>query len=502
VALEMGGDRSGSASALGAPSKSLGAGLRRRAARMAVAAFVVGGAALVALVRAANERHGLPGGWVCLAVGGVLPFLGPLIVLKELLVPLQLEAAVARRVVPYLAPRSAFDGGLPAPDYGSEEAWAALPWRLDTADGTPPRCGERECEADRQHPGAGGGAGAESAGLADVFYVSPTAFYDSYRWNVMYNDTAFEYLHDEALIPQQAMPFNAAGRIFSPRIRQMTGFGYFAEDAAARERAISLAYGDVRRAFVHFYKHWNAGRRPLVLAAHSQGSEHLTRLLSELFAEGEGGACNEGLCAAELRGHLVAAYLPGMPVYLDKLSRWGLRACQGALDVGCVISWQSYRAGHDPLAFHIQPALTALRTPEPDGANQLCTNPLSWRSGDGEYMDRSRNLGGMHIIQWWQNVAFLFWGRGPETPDKATRQRERINGLLLPLAPRLTGAQCRNGSLYVDELPFSEVGDGIPWLHAVFPIWRVASFPGSLHPYDLNLCESGESSVHRVFVVS
>jgi hypothetical protein len=304
----------------------------------------------------------------------------------------------------------------------------------------------------------------------------------------MFNDSAFEYLHDEALIPQQAMPFNAAGRIFSPRIRQMSGFGYFAQDRVARERAISMAYGDVRRAFVHFYRHWNAGRRPLVLAAHSQGSEHLTRLLSELFSEG--GACHEGLCASELRSRLVAAYLPGMPVYLDKLARWGLKACQGARDVGCVISWQTYRAGHDPLAFHIQPALTALRTQEHDGANQLCTNPLSWLSGDGEYVDKSRNLGGMHIIQWWQNVAFLFWGRGPATPDKKSRQRERINGLLLPLAPRLTGAQCRNGSLYVDELPFSEVGDGIPWLHAVFPIWRVASFPGSLHPYDLNLCES------------
>jgi hypothetical protein len=68
--------------------------------------------------------------------------------------------------------------------------------------------------------------------------------------------------------------------------------------------AFNGAYEDVRSAFFYYLQHWNQGR-PFILAGHSQGSQHLVRLIQELETLHE---------TSVLLDRLVAAYLIGCAV--------------------------------------------------------------------------------------------------------------------------------------------------------------------------------------------
>src|SRR3546814_12352871 len=70
-------------------------------------------------------------------------------------------------------------------------------------------------------------------------------------------------------------------QIWAPRYRQAT-FGAFLTGKKEAQMALSAAYRDVAAAFDYFLSQ-NEGR-PLILAAHSQGSLHLIRLLHEKVA--------------------------------------------------------------------------------------------------------------------------------------------------------------------------------------------------------------------------
>jgi len=97
-------------------------------------------------------------------------------------------------------------------------------------------------------------------------------------------------------------------------------------------------------------------------------------------------------------------------------------------------------------------------------------------------VDRTKNRGGMHIIQLLQNYYYLTGTRRYRS-NARERQVERISSGLLPLKKHITGARCFQGSLYVDEPPRGEM-ESNP-LYAIFPVWRFAAFPGSnLHPYE------------------
>jgi alpha-beta hydrolase superfamily lysophospholipase len=63
---------------------------------------------------------------------------------------------------------------------------------------------------------------------------------------------------------------------------------------------VDLAYADVKAAFQYYLAHYNEGR-PIIIAGHSQGTAHATRLLHEFFEHDP-----------KLRRQLVAAYLIGI----------------------------------------------------------------------------------------------------------------------------------------------------------------------------------------------
>jgi hypothetical protein len=233
------------------------------------------------------------------------------------------------------------------PAYERDEYWAALPWKADAADLCPEGLRDEQAEA-----------------VADVFFLYPTRYVKRRErgWNAPLQDAAFNEEVQNSAIKFQASIFNGVGRVFVPYYRQAHLQAYFTEDTLSARQALELAYSDVRAAFEYYLEHHNQGR-PIVIAAHSQGTTHSKRLLQEFF-DGK-----------PLREQLVAAYLVGIAVEKDAFET--ISPCQDSLDTGCFVSWRTFRRGTPP------------RLPDD---NILSTNPLLWTASE-DYAPRELNRG-------------------------------------------------------------------------------------------------------------
>ncbi len=201
------------------------------------------------------------------------------------------------------------------PEYGEEASWSALPWREDAGDEIPK-----------------GRAVSAGPGTADVFYLHPTIFEEGPAWNAPLDSVALNAAVDAWPVRHQAAVFNGAGRVFAPRYRQAHIRVFSVKDSLSLA-ALKLAYSDIRTSFQHFLDHWDEGR-PLIIAAHSQGSWHARWLLQEFFD------------GTPLQERLVAAYIPGMDIYPSDFNQ--LQPCQSAVDQQCYCTWMSYGTGYVP----------------------------------------------------------------------------------------------------------------------------------------------------------
>ena len=199
---------------------------------------------------------------------------------------------------------------------------------------------------------------------AAVFFIHPTSYIQRDHWNAPLTDAATND-RTALFVRGQASAFNQAGEVWSPRYRQAT-FGAFLTSAADAQRALDLAYGDVTAAFDAFVRQIGPGR-PIILAGHSQGALHLTRLLRDRIA------------GKPIAKRVVAAYVVGWPVSrATDLAAMGLPECTRADQSGCLLSWESFA----------EPADTSLVTDTYDATNgfdgrprkgsaMVCTNPLT-----------------------------------------------------------------------------------------------------------------------------
>ncbi len=227
-----------------------------------------------------------------------------------------------------------------APDYSRLEYWAAHPDKADPADRCPPGLQE-----------------AQATAVADVFFLHPTTFWGKKKmkgWNAPVDNRWLNDKTDSSTILFQASIFNEAGRVFAPRYRQAHLHAYFAKatEKAATEAAFALAYQDVKNAFEYYLEHHNQGR-PIILAAHSQGTTHAKQLLRDYFDQ------------TPLRNQLVVAYLVGIPIIKGYFNHIPL--CESPEATGCYTSWRSFRKGSLP-AYHRE------------GHRIAVTNPLSWKT--------------------------------------------------------------------------------------------------------------------------
>ena len=237
-------------------------------------------------------------------------------------------------------------------DYSNADNWAALPDKKDQADRTP----HRDL------------ADLQKDAKADVFFLHPTTYTrkrGNTNWNGTVNDSDLNQTTDDGTILNQASVFNGAGKVYAPRYRQAhIQYYYTKKDSASAIKAFEVAYQDVKSAFEYYLKHYNNGR-PIIIASHSQGTNHAETLLKEFF-DGK-----------PLQDKLVAAYLVGMPIERDAFQN--IKVCETPEQSNCFCSWRTFKHGSFP------------KDHQPNN-NIAVTNPLTWTT-DETYASAALNQG-------------------------------------------------------------------------------------------------------------
>lgn len=252
-----------------------------------------------------------------------------------------------------MTPQGRFEAPPPsgAPDYAREESWIALPddpqspaeWRPPSY--PPPTLAPR--------PARG-------------FFIHPTTYLQGDRWNAPIDDPESSATA-ELFVRSQASTLSGASEVWAPRYRQ-AAYGAFLLDSRDARQALDLAYSDVIRAFDHFIGQVPAGE-PLILAGHSQGALHLTRLLADR--------------GAQLQDRLVAAYVVGWPVSVEAdLPAMGLPACEQPEQSGCLLSWQSFgEPGNPAIVLEAWEGTSGPTGIERRREDMLCVNPITGTRG-------------------------------------------------------------------------------------------------------------------------
>lgn len=255
-------------------------------------------------------------------------------------------------------------------DYGLQKSWAAQPGMESAA---------------TRVPDGSGLSSLEATAKVDVFYIHPTTHYGTTTPNAAIDDLRIATRTDDVLMAQ-VTTFNAVGRIFAPRYRQMALYLFDATEGTIQD-PLNLAYEDIRQAFRYYLSNLNQGR-PFIIAGHSQGANHGQRLLLE---EVVGKPCAE---------RFVAAWLPGLALprtMLDTAEGGGLAACSTAEQLGGIIIWETFGEGFTERAKWVRgqvywhPGRHQWLSATPQQA-LFSVNPLTWDEGS-ELAPATLNLG-------------------------------------------------------------------------------------------------------------
>lgn len=244
----------------------------------------------------------------------------------------------SKKIISYTG-EAAFKSETGRPDYSKLNYWAAHPGKHDPSDTVPkPLLGEN-LEKD-----------------ADVFYLHPTTLTGIRKNgndNAEIDDAYINHKTDYTAIMYQASVFNERGRVYAPRYRQAHIGMYNEKDSASKYNAFNIAYEDVKNAFTYYLENENNGR-PIIIASHSQGTTHATRLLKEFF-DGK-----------PLSKQLVCAYLIGMGVRKNEYKQ--IPICTDSTSTGCFVSWRTYRKDHsDNWANRLDSSIAVV-------------NPITWKT--------------------------------------------------------------------------------------------------------------------------
>ena len=169
-----------------------------------------------------------------------------------------------------------------APAYRKAGMWIARPDIADNVAAWMPKAA------------AAGGSGSAGSNLAEtitppppnagaakkalLFFIHPTSYLEKSHWNAPLDDQESQW-RARLFVQSQASAFNAVAEVWAPKYRQAT-FGAFLTTKADAGRALDFAYRDILAAWRTFLA-MAPKDRPILLAAHSQGSLHLVRLLAE-----------------------------------------------------------------------------------------------------------------------------------------------------------------------------------------------------------------------------
>jgi len=262
-----------------------------------------------------------------------------------------------------------------APDYSKNDDWAVLPskWPKELEDFVGPPT-QKE---------------------ADVFYIYPTLFTDKKDagWNA---DISSSEIRNEILskaIAFQASAWTKAANLYAPFYRQ-AHYRIFVDPYSTQGREAGyMAYEDVKRAFSYYLENYNAGK-PIIIAAHSQGSMHAKRLVHDFFD------------GTPLQEKLVAAYLIG--VKISPIEFKNIPPLEIADATGGFVSWNSYKKNRLPKRYEIW------------YKGGVVTNPITWNTQNKS--DEKDHLGLLYSD-------FKIYSKSIEV--------ERIDGILWASVPKI-----------------------------------------------------------------
>ncbi|MFL6760724.1 DUF3089 domain-containing protein [Sphingomonas sp.] len=255
------------------------------------------------------------------------------------------------------------------------------------------------------------GVAADGPGNAAVFFIHPTTYLETDRWNAPLDAGGETEFRTQLFVQSQASAFNGVGEIWAPRYRQ-AAYGAFLLKSDDAQKALDLAYGDVADAFDRFVK--QAGDRPIILAGHSQGALHLERLVREKVA------------GKPIAKRIVAAYVVGWPISTTAdLAALGLPACAAPSETGCILSWMTFGDPPNPnFIFDQWEKTRGFTGGERRQKDTLCVNPITGtQNGAAPPQDNPGTL----------------------IPTADMRDAS--------LQPGAVGAHCDKGLLILDDLP-------------------------------------------------
>ena len=243
------------------------------------------------------------------------------------------------------------------PDYSNLKNWAASPFKKDTSDSIPSFL-KNEIRDIR----------------ADAFFIHPTTYFsesETAPWNASLSDQKVNHETDSRSILFQATVFNGSCRVFAPRYRQANLKAFYVYGTPIANEAFNLAYNDVRKAFLYFIENYN-DNRPIIIAAHSQGSLHAIRLLQDFF-DGK-----------PLQKRLVCAYIVGCQIRKNAFRK--IPVGEHPDQTACFVGWRSYSKGVIPKGLGSE------------NGNSVCVNPLTWTTS-GKWASQENHLGMINVFK-------------------------------------------------------------------------------------------------------
>lgn len=264
-----------------------------------------------------------------------------------------------------------------APDYNLEENWAVLPNKY-TINFT--EFASKEIDTLQ----------------ADVFYVYPTlnTEKEDLRWNVPVSDKKQQEKVVNRAVLYQASAFATSGKVYVPYYRQAHLRSY-SNLKNGGEKALLLAYSDVKKAFEVYLKKYNKGR-PIIIASHSQGSTHTKFLLRDFF-DGQ-----------PLQNKLIAAYIVGTVVKPDQFKT--IKVMTKPNEIGGFVGWNTFKKG-----YYSKKGVDYYK-------GSVTTNPITWN------LDKTTTLE--------QHKGFLYSNN--KIYDKALKI-EVTDGLIWSTTPKFPG---------------------------------------------------------------
>lgn len=239
-------------------------------------------------------------------------------------------------------------------DYSDAANWMCLPGRDDA-------CASPDTvELGPNGYGAPVVTHAAANAPVDCFYLYPTVSRDA-----GFNSDLSPGMEERMGIQIQFARFTSVCRPFAPLYRSGTVAAVRSVmDGLNPDPIFARAYGDVEAAWHYYLEHYNHGR-PVVVIAHSQGTVYATELLKREFDGGR-----------PLARQLVSAIIPGWKVEVPQGQVTGgtfrtLPLCTRADQTACIVSYVSYRQGHEP------PADAVLGHASRPDWTVACTNPAA-----------------------------------------------------------------------------------------------------------------------------